>query len=267
MNAEDIVEIKLEEVNLQTEKGIYLYKKDIDLILKSNEFYILRAPSGTGKTVLMNMIVYLKEPSVGSVWWAKNKIDSLEKAHKLRTKYISLIPSNFIFIENLTVKENLELVALANNIKDFEDRLKNIYEYLTFEGEEFGEISLDKLMNKKIRTLSNGQKEIVTIARALMLDSPFIFGDETFRSFPKEIDKGEKNIKGVRGKIIEKVVKYILDKRKSFFLITHDPDVEGAVRKSIKDYNKENQYIREIVSMHIEDKELKILDKKLFEEN
>ena len=230
------MKIVAKDVNIRFGNS-YLYSKDINLEIKKGKIYIFEGPSGSGKTTFVKIISFLQKPSKGEIYWGDKKIESLEQANKIRTKYIALIPSNFIFVENLTAEENLKIVALANNI-DYTQAIERLIDTLEF-GEKIKEISLKNLLRKKVHELSNGQKEIISIARALLLNSPFILGDETFRSF-RDLDMEN---------IIEKVLQSIKEEGRSLFLITHREKTITAIKKVL---GKEN-----IFYLKIENNEIK----------
>lgn len=230
------MKIVAKDVNIRFGNS-YLYSKDINLEIEKGKIYIFEGPSGSGKTTFVKIISFLQKPSKGEIYWGDKKIESLEQANKIRTKYIALIPSNFIFVENLTAEENLKIVALANNI-DYTQAIERLIDTLEF-GEKIKEISLKNLLRKKVHELSNGQKEIISIARALLLNSPFILGDETFRSF-RDLDMEN---------IIEKVLQSIKEEGRSLFLITHREKTITAIKKVL---GKEN-----IFYLKIENNEIK----------
>ncbi len=187
------VTLTLEGFNLEKEGGT-LFQKDINLHVTQGENILIYGPSGTGKTTIYEALSYLTPPTQGKVFWDKNEITSVHEANSLRHKYISLIFSNFNFISHLSVEDNIILPAAASNQPNIKERLGRLMETFEFEdgsNKKENMLSLRNLMyekgsNKKrnIHELSNGQKEIVSMARALMLDTPFILADEMLRSFP-----------------------------------------------------------------------------------
>ncbi len=104
-------------------------------------------------------------------------------------------------------------------------RLEQLLEIFDFsQDEDMQRLCLKQLVTyKNVEALSNGQKEMVSIARALMLDSKHIFADELLRSFPSYAEK----------KIWDKLISLINNEGKSLFMITHKPH--------LKDYKEIHQ--------------------------
>ena len=147
--------------------------KSIDFRIKKGECIAILGENGTGKSTLLNLISGLLKPSSGSVL-----LDNVEQeiySNKYWIKKISYIQQN-IFLLNESIKKNiiLEREDLFNE-KKF-DEIKQI-------------LSLDRAFNKfssKLETvvgddglfLSGGQKQLISIARALYKNSEIILFDE-----------------------------------------------------------------------------------------
>ena len=179
MNNKECITIK--DINFLIDDG-NLFKENVSFSLKEKEKVLLYGPSGSGKTSIFKMISYFLQPCCGEIYYGNNKISSFDEANKLRAKYISLIDSEFSFFNNLSIKDNIKVYAYFAKVstKIIDEKLEYIIKYFKFNNEN---ISLCNLLHKKISDLSNGQKEIIMISRAIMLDSKFVFADELLRSF------------------------------------------------------------------------------------
>jgi ABC-type multidrug transport system fused ATPase/permease subunit len=147
--------------------------KNIDFRIEKGECIVILGENGTGKSTLLNLISGLLKPSSGSVL-----LDNVEQgiySNKYWIKKISYIQQN-IFLLNESIKKNitLEREDLFNERKF--DEIKQI-------------LSLDRAFNKfssKLETvvgddglfLSGGQKQLISIARALYKNSEIILFDE-----------------------------------------------------------------------------------------
>jgi len=192
-------QLKLNGFNLMATKNDTLFHEDVSLTINAGDNFLIYGPSGSGKTTIYEALSFLTPPTQGEVYWGDTKIDSISIANKLRNDHISLIFSNFNFIGHLNVEDNIILPAAASNKKGIYDRLEtlmNVFEFDDTAHEQENRLSLrdliyDKktLRKRRIQELSNGQKEIVSMARALILDTPFILADEMLRSFPDHTKK------------------------------------------------------------------------------
>ena len=173
--------IKAKNINFLIDGG-NLFKEDVSFELENKQNTLLYGPSGSGKTSIFKMLSFFMKPSNGEIYYDDNKINSFDKANKIRARYISLIDSNFSFFNNLSIEDNIKVYAIFAKIPNeiINKKIQYLYDVFKFNNQN---ISLSNLKNKKISSLSNGQKEIIMIARALMLESKFVFADELLRSF------------------------------------------------------------------------------------
>ena len=128
--------------------------KDISFNIEEDEILGLLGPNGSGKTTTIGMLLGLLQPSSGEI-----KIDNMDFENN-RIEILNKI--NFIspYIElpkKLTVKQNLIVYGKLYNIKD----LKGQIEYLT------EKLRLNELLNRITGELSSGQKNRVSLAKAL----------------------------------------------------------------------------------------------------
>ena len=134
----------------------------------------LLGPNGSGKTTTIGMLLGLLKPSGGEI-----KIDNMN-IEKHRIKILSKI--NFIspYIElpkKLTVKQNLIVYGKLYNIDNLNQRI----EYLT------EKLRLEELLHRITGELSSGQKNRVSLAKALINNPKVLFLDEPTASLDPEI--------------------------------------------------------------------------------
>ncbi len=202
--------IKVKNINFLIDSG-NLFQKDITFELKDNQNILLYGPSGSGKTSIFKMLSFFMPPSRGEIYYDDNHISSFNKANKIRSNYISLIDSSFSFFNNLNIEDNIKVYGIFAKVPHniINKRMEYLYETFKFNNEN---ISLNNLKNKKISDLSNGQKEIIMIARALILQSKFIFADELLRSFNVH-DKED---------IFDKFMQSLKEFNMGLFMISHE---------------------------------------------
>lgn len=140
---------------------IYLQR---DLSLHSGEYYLIHAPSGKGKSSLLNFIYGINLQYDGEI-----TIDHLAADFSLRISGISYLFQDLRLFPELTAMEN---ILLKNQLTDF----KNIPEIedLLFR------FSLLPKRNEPVQNLSLGQRQRIALIRALCQPFRFILLDEPF---------------------------------------------------------------------------------------
>ncbi len=165
-----LVEVKKLKKNYSSKEAV----KEISFNIKENEILGLLGPNGSGKTTTIGMLLGLLKPSAGEIkinkmGFEQNRIEILNQINFI-SPYIELP-------KKLTVKQNLTVYGKLYNIKD----LKKQIEYLT------EKLRLEELLNKITGELSSGQKNRVSLAKALINKPKVLFLDEPTASLDPEI--------------------------------------------------------------------------------
>ena len=134
--------------------------KEINLQIDENENVFLFGPSGCGKSSLLNIISGLDKPNGGEISFLNNKISN--NHHNFLKNDIGIIFQDHYLISELNIFENIQLKT--NNIST----INEIFDYFR----------LDDLKNKYPSQLSNGQKQRVCVARALVNRPKLLVADE-----------------------------------------------------------------------------------------
>ena len=134
--------------------------KEINLQINENENVFLFGPSGCGKSSLLNIISGLDKPDGGEISFLNNKISN--NHHNFLKNDIGIIFQDHYLISELNIFENIQLKT--NNIS----AINEIFDYFR----------LDDLKNKYPSQLSNGQKQRVCVARALVNRPKLLVADE-----------------------------------------------------------------------------------------
>jgi lipoprotein-releasing system ATP-binding protein len=134
--------------------------KNINFEIKENENIFLFGPSGCGKSSLLNIISGLDIPDKGEIFFQNHKLTH-NHSNFLKND-IGIIFQDHYLISELNIFENIQLKS--NNL----NAIKEIFQY-------FG---LNELKNKYPNQLSNGQKQRVCVARALVNKPKLLVADE-----------------------------------------------------------------------------------------
>jgi len=144
----------------------------VDLEINEGGFVCLSAPSGGGKTTLLNAIGGLDTPDSGEIWLAGEQIDKLGKSElaRMRLNRIGFVFQAYNLIPVLTARENIEFVMEVQGVPA-EDREKRSTEILA-------EVGLEGLGDRRPAQMSGGQQQRVAVARAIVSKPALVLADE-----------------------------------------------------------------------------------------
>ncbi len=146
--------------------------RDVSIDVEKGDFVAVMGPSGCGKTTLLNILGLIDNPNDGEYYFNGQEVSKLHDKQKavLRKKNIGFVFQNFNLIDELTVRENIELPLIYLGWKK-KDRKKRVDEVI-----ERMEISHRK--NLFPAQLSGGQQQRVAVARAVIARPALILADE-----------------------------------------------------------------------------------------
>ncbi len=144
----------------------------VNLEIGSAGFVCLSAPSGGGKTTLLNAIGGLDTPDSGEVWIKGRRIDNLSKGELayLRLTQIGFVFQAYNLIPVLTARENVEFVMQVQGVPG-DDRREKSTAILE-------EVGLQGLEDRRPAEMSGGQQQRVAVARAIVSEPELVLADE-----------------------------------------------------------------------------------------
>lgn len=136
----------------------------------SQEPLLILGPSGCGKTTLLHLLAGILKPNEGSISWGNQNICELnnKQLDTLRGQTIGLIFQKNHFISAYNVLENICLQAKINSVSIDNQLLENLLIRL----------NINHLKERSTQQLSEGEKQRVSIARALICQPKYILADE-----------------------------------------------------------------------------------------
>lgn len=140
--------------------------RDLELEIKSGEFFTFLGPSGCGKTTTLRMIAGFYYPSQGKVYFDNQDVTTLQP----NKRNIGMVFQNYALFPHMTVNENiafgLEIRKYdKKTIKEKVDRIREL-------------VHLGPYGLRKINELSGGQQQRVALARALVIEPDILLLDE-----------------------------------------------------------------------------------------
>ena len=152
---------KIEEINIL---------KNINFKFNSGDFVSIQGKSGSGKTTFLNILGLLDIKSGGEIYINSEKIEK-QNLTKLRSENIGFVFQFHYLLNEFTALENVMIPALNkkdSNKKEIEKRAKELLNM----------VGLSHRLNHKPNELSGGEKQRVSIARAMINSPELILADE-----------------------------------------------------------------------------------------
>ena len=187
----------------------------IDLDIADGEFVAIMGPSGCGKSTLLNVIGMLDSPSSGSYVFNGQEVAGLPEAKlaEVRKENIGFIFQSFNLVDELTVRENVELALLYHNVPAAERRARV--------DAVMDKVGIGHRAKHRPSQLSGGQQQRVAVARALVGNPKLILADEPTG-----------NLDTQHGEEVMKMLQALNREGSTIVMVTHSPahaDYAGRV--------------------------------------
>jgi putative ABC transport system ATP-binding protein len=190
----------------------------VDLEIAKGGFVCLSAPSGGGKTTLLNAIGGLDRPDSGEVWVAGSRIDNLRKGElaRVRLNHIGFVFQAYNLIPVLTARENVEFVMQVQGVAatDRKQRALAILE----------EVGLAGLGDRRPAQMSGGQQQRVAVARAIVSKPALVLADEPTANLDSHTSD----------QLMELFTQLNANHKTTFVIATHDQRVMEFARRLIR---------------------------------
>mgnify|MGYP000303609088 FL=1 len=191
---------------------------NINFDLSDGQCICLLGPSGSGKTTLLQIAGLLDSPTKGEIIINGKKCDHLSQEDKnfIRKQHIGFVYQNFYLLDSFSALENVIIPQLINgsSFNNARKRAKNL----------LSDLGLSKRLYNKPRELSGGEKQRVSILRAIANRPKIILADEPTGNLDK---KNSENVV----KIIKDMVNHY---NISFIIATHNLSITKKFDKIVK---------------------------------
>jgi putative ABC transport system ATP-binding protein len=188
----------------------------IDIEVKRGEFVAVMGPSGCGKSTLLNIVGMLDSPNSGSFWFDGQDVASFSENQlsDIRKENIGFIFQSFNLIDELTVRENIELALLYHDVSA-EERAER-----TDAAMERMEIA--HRADHMPAQLSGGQQQRVAVARAVVSEPGLILADEPTG-----------NLDSHNGEEVMELLTQLNKQGATILMVTHSPAHAEYARRDI----------------------------------
>lgn len=166
----------------------------LDLVVREGQAVALLGRNGVGKTTLLRALTGTLRPREGRVFFNGRETTRLA-SYQINRAGISLVPEGRRLFPNLTVVENLRIAARPGGMT-----IEQAFELFP---------RLRTRSRAKAETLSGGERQMVAIARALMVPSRLILLDEPFEGLaPTIVQEVMAALVRLRGKVAMVIVEH-----------------------------------------------------------
>ena len=180
-----------------------------DIVIEAGESLLVLGKSGSGKTTLLNLLAGLLKPKAGEIMLSGTRLTSLngEALDLFRGKEIGIVFQKPHLLAALSVKENLQMAHFLSKKKgqDVDQLLE--------------ELGLGSKIKSSVLTLSEGEAQRVSIARALANSPKLILADEPTSSLDDENTQ----------KVVELLKSQAAKIGAALIIVTHDQRVKDHI--------------------------------------
>ena len=194
----------------------------INIDVKVGEFVAVMGPSGCGKSTLLNIVGMLDNPTSGAYFFLGEDVSSYRENRlaDIRKRNIGFIFQSFNLIDELTVRENIELALLYHDVSAANRKSR------AFAVMEHMEIAhrADHMPSQ----LSGGQQQRVAVARAVIAEPNLILADEPTG-----------NLDSQNGKEVMELLTSLNKQGTTILMVTHSPSHAEYARRDISLFDGE----------------------------
>ena len=190
--------------------------EDIDLCIDAGEFVSIMAPSGMGKSTLLNILGCLDKPTSGIYTLDGVAVQDMndDELSQIRNSKIGYVFQSFHLLPRMTAWENVILPLIySDDDADMKEKAVHVLE----------SVGLGERVNHLPRELSGGQEQRVAIARALINNPRIIFADEPTG-----------NLDSASSADVMNIFRDLHSQGRTLVIVTHDPDVGAQADRIIE---------------------------------
>ena len=190
----------------------------VSIDIESADIVCLSAPSGGGKTTLLNSIGGLDRPDSGEIYIAGERVDTLSKSGlaELRLNHIGFVFQAYNLIPVLTASENIEFVMQVQGRSRAERREKS--------EQILADVGLAGMGDRRPAEMSGGQQQRVAVARAIVSQPTLVLADEPTANLDSKTSD----------ELMELFIRLNETHGSTFVIATHDQRVMGYARRLVK---------------------------------
>ncbi|PHS16476.1 MAG: ABC transporter ATP-binding protein [Blastopirellula sp.] len=190
-----------------------------ELAVKQGEQVAIVGPSGCGKTTLLHLMAGITLPNSGQILSNQTELTALSDAARrnFRIANIGLVLQDFALIDYLNVIDNILLPYRINRSLKLDASVIKTAEQLATD------LGIDRFLNQKPATLSQGERQRVAVCRALITSPTLILADEPTANLDPVTSSW----------VLDVLQKYIDEQQATLIVVSHDQDVIARLNRKV----------------------------------
>lgn len=191
--------------------------RGVDIAVQPGEMVAIMGPSGCGKTTLLNCLSGLDEFDEGEVYIEGVRLSAMNDRERTRhrAQRMGFIFQTYNLLPVITAVENVELPLLVAGMRPSAARKCAL--------EALEQVGLVNRAHHRPAELSGGERQRVTVARALVNNPAIVWADEPTGSLDSK----------TADEIVTLMHTLNQERRQTFVVVTHDPDVAAACNRIV----------------------------------
>ena len=144
---------------------------EVSFTMEAGEFFYLTGVSGAGKTTVFKLILLMERPESGVLRFDGRSLEQMTKAQRaVHRRRIGMVFQDYRLLPQESIEENVALPLRVSGMQG--NTLRRVTD------QRLEEVGLAGRRKEKVMGLSGGEKQLVSIARALTLEPMVFFADE-----------------------------------------------------------------------------------------
>jgi putative ABC transport system ATP-binding protein len=191
--------------------------RNISFDVREGEFVSITGPSGSGKTSLLNVLGLMDGDWQGEYWFGEQAVHqlALKQRQALQRERVGFIFQHYHLIDDLSVRENLDLPLSYRDVKA-DERKARVADIL----DRFQIVGKKDLFP---RQLSGGQQQLVAVARAVITRPQLLLADEPTGALHSS-----------QGKMIMDLLKELNEQGTTIVQVTHSDENARYAHRTVE---------------------------------
>ncbi len=195
--------------NLLVRRGDRVVLEVADLAVGRGELLVVVGPNGAGKSTLASVLAVLERPERGELWFAGRRVDWRRDGLATRRRLAMVFQEPLLF--DTSVFENVAAGLRLRGVRGDQARAR-VERWLA-------RLRIEHLARRSARSLSGGEAQRTSLARALVLEPELLLLDEPFASLDPP----------TREELIEDLLPLLRERTTTTVLVTHDHEEAFAL--------------------------------------